>query len=425
MADRYTALLDNFLLEIETISDSLGKAIARHEIPFTDGALLEDMGQKAREVSIRCYFYKDTYVDHIALLERLKNREYLELSHPKYGLMNGCIERISVRHDDREQTAEIDITFIENLSIASDPGRWPDVDSEVEDAYQTAITEQKEEFAADMRGALGAEAATILGVSLDPDTGILGQITGISSAARSYVKTVDTFVGTLEEQLSDIAQPAGTLIAAIEFGTTLPGRVIGAVARTAERYSRLYKNLKDAPERFLDSYGDGMTALENAIGGDFNFNKHVRIASASRAALDLGYMFAADEETRRTARSLEAGAAFDVLGRYVKPAASPVLLNVNQIEKSLALVNADIQAAVDAARGMTTLKTMARTLIDHARQVKIEYEKLTDIVVADETPLHLLCAQRGLPYQYAERLTSVNTIAAPNMVKGPVRIYVR
>lgn len=78
--------VDGIPLEIETLDDQFEVAIARHEFPFKDGALLENMGQKARTVAIRCYFWDDgshlTYNGHIKLVNHLKDKALFELTHP-------------------------------------------------------------------------------------------------------------------------------------------------------------------------------------------------------------------------------------------------------------------------------------------------------------------------------------------------------
>lgn len=148
MPDRYTAQLDGFALEIETTDDAFEKAIVRHEYPFKDGALLEDMGRKARIVKFRCYFWDDgadhaTYDTHIELVKHLASQEISELVHPKYGPLRGCVESMSVRHDDRDRTAEIDVTFVEGLIEDGGDTSHTDVEAAAEEAYNDGIEDQK------------------------------------------------------------------------------------------------------------------------------------------------------------------------------------------------------------------------------------------------------------------------------------------
>lgn len=421
MPDRFPARIDGFGLDMETIEDTFTKSIAKYEFPYSDGALLEDIGQKARTIRVRCYFYNETYEEHFKFINHLESRELFELVHPQYGLMKGCIETVSVRHDAREETAEIDLSFVENLRGSIEVKIRPAVDDSCEAAYNQSIDEQKAVFFYDMREAIGQAAAVVAAKALDPDQGILEQFTGLTRTVSEYVKSVDTYVRGLETTLNDIANPANSLISTIDFGVNLPGRVIGAAARTAERYSLLFDSIKNAPVRFVQSFRDGMTKLENSLG----YPKHTRSAKASRAALDLGYIYRDDETNRNKARTQEKAKSFNTEGKYVKSEPMPVLLTADEIELSLYLAREMLQSSIDEEREMQSLKDLALLLQEHAYQVKIESEKLLTISVDNETPLHLICLMRGLPYQYAERIHSVNKIKNPNFVRGDVRVYAR
>lgn len=421
MPDRYPARIDRFDLEIQDITDTFEKSIARYELPYTDGAILEDMGQKARTIRFRCYFYKTTYELHKQFLNLLKTKtnEILSFSHPKYGLLGGYFESISVRHDDTEETAEIDVTFIEHLRRDIETTVFVDVETKCEDIYKKSVEEQKQKFADDIKTELGQSAEGILSKELDDAQGILEQFTGLTRQAREYVKRVDVFERGLNSTLNEIANPANSLIATIEFGVDLPGRIIGAAARTVERYGILLDNLISAPTRFIQSFSDGMTQLENALG----FQSHTRIAGARHAGLSLGYMYSTDENNRQTARRLEKVKSFDASGKYVKSEAMPALLTVNEIEQSLYDVRAMLLECIEADRALQSLKDMALTLQEHAYAVKIESEKLIPVEIDNEIPLHLVCLMYGLSYQYAERIHSVNKIKHPNFTRGDIRVY--
>ena len=176
--DKYYAYIyPQWKLEIENIEDSFEKSIAQYEFPYRDGALLEDMGQKAHKIRFRCYFYNENYDSHIELIKFLEGKDLIEIAHPQYGIIIGKIETLSVRHDDRERTAEIDITFIENLRGEIHPLTYVDVESAAEEAFIEGQDEQMEEFKDDAEEELGAEADEVLEKELDPDKGILEQFT--------------------------------------------------------------------------------------------------------------------------------------------------------------------------------------------------------------------------------------------------------
>ena len=211
MPDTYPAILTymydqastDFALDIATIEDTFEKAIARYEYPFRNGADLEDLGQKAHCIRFRCYFWEETYDLHKTLLNDLNtlDGDGWKLTHPEYGAMRGKIQAVSANYDDRERTAEIDITFIEQMRGRIEPAPASSVDQDSEGAFADGIAELEDEFSYDVKGLLGAEGEGILGKDLDITQGLFGQFTGLSKAARTYVKGADAYVKTLKRRV--------------------------------------------------------------------------------------------------------------------------------------------------------------------------------------------------------------------------------
>jgi prophage DNA circulation protein len=432
MADKYSAKLDSFGLDIETIEDSFEKSIAKYEFPYRDGALLEDMGLKARSVKIRCYFYEETYESHKELLEHLKKKELFELLHPKYGMLKGSVESISVRHDDRKRTAEIDITFVENLITKTEPQRHVNVEYSTEEAFQGGQFELIEEFESDVRDDLGTEAMDILTKELDPLKTITEQFSGISIKAREYLKEVDSFVSGLTDTLSDITNPVDSVLSIINFPNTIAGITIGSLARTLERFVVLHDSFRVSLTCFLSSLRSAFgfsSIFKSGLAGKYYYpraKKHTKIAAAQRLALETAYIYRDDETKRQQVRKLEKVKSFDALGNYVKPEPAEQIMTINEIESTLAGVRTDIQSSVDESRQMESLKDMALNLLIHVNDIKLEREKIVDVEIDNEMPLHLVCLKYGLPYNYAERIHSINHIKNPNFTPaGEVRIYAR
>lgn len=428
--DRYQAMLAGFPLEMEDISDTFSKSIARHEFPYRDGALLEDLGQKAREVRIRCYFYEQTYDNHHAFLDSLKTLDLVDFIHPKYGPMKGSIEQVSVRHDDRLRTAEIDITFVENLRSSGDPLVFRDVKSESEDLYEKALDEAQDSFRDGARNLYGADVEDILNRELDPDAGILEQLTAATWSVRGFVKKVDALERALKVDIADVATPAGALISAINFATDLPGRVVGEMARTAARYSTLLSTMKNAPDRFVHSLKDSLETLRQNMFDSRDLDHAAMLpawlcVAGAETGLQAGEAFALDEEKRRRARKLEGLSRFTATGEYVKTESMPEVMNVRAIESTLAAVNAAILQAVSAARPAHALKGLASLLTEHVGTIKLERENIVPITLDNPMPLHLVCLKYGLPYRAAERILAINRIPNPNFTSGRIDIYAR
>lgn len=428
--------LNGIKLDCETIDDSFSKALAKYEFPYRDQALLEDMGLNARQVKLRCYFYNDTYEDHEKLVALLYDQKSFELQHPVYGLLSGSIDIVSVRKDDRERTAEIDISFVEGDTDV-EPTVFVDVETGAEDLYQTGLEEGYEEFSVNAADALGAEAPSILDKVLDPALGILEQFTEISQAARAYVKKVDAVVRQFESALSAVTTPANALISTIDFTANLPGRVIGSVAKVAHRYGILYESIKGAPDRFLQSLKDGLTVLEASVFPDHSMSSYTRDDNdadthtwkmlknvvALEAGLQSGYCFSTDEENRQVQKRAEGVKSFDALGNYIEPQTVDAVMNIREIETTLYIAREMIRAAVELSRQNESLKKTARLLLQHVNVIKLERERIIRVDLDNEMPLHLVCLKYGLPYQAAARILAINNISNPNFVSGSIDIY--
>ncbi len=434
--------LEGLRLECETIEDSFEKAIAEYEFPYRDGALLEDLGTKARQIRIRCFFFEESYEDHKDLLNLLEGRSLFDLFHPKYGLVSGAIKTVSVRHDDRLRTAEIDLTFVENLKGPSEVTRVIDAEAGVEESFTTSLSEQDEELSDDVADDLAAagkgsaEGATVLAKTLDPALPVADQVTGISFNTREYLKEIDANVAEFEALQADNQNPATSLLATLAFEERLPGRIIGSLSRTVERYARANDSLQAFPARYLDAVKrelSGISAAFEAVSvrgkassrARATMAKHLRIVSAQRLALEAAYLYKADEADRIALRRSEGKRSFDELGNYMKQESPPSILSMHDLERTLGSVRESIQAALEKSRRMDSLKAMARALLEYINVIKLERERIVAVTLANPMPLHLVCLKYGLPYNYAERVLSINRIPEPNFAEGAVNVYAR
>lgn len=440
MPEQYEAVINGFTLNVETLSDGFQKSIVRHEFPHTNGALLEDLGQKARAVSVRCYFFNDAYDEHFDFLKTLDESAVSEFVHPVYGLIRGSIEKIDVRHNDREQTAEIDLTFVE--------GRIEDAQTEIsmpgfgEDAFLDGQAEGQAALAADIAADAGAAGASAAAKTLDPSKGILEQFSDLSGGIRSYVAQVDAAVRTLEGTLTAITQPVNSLLATVNYAANLPGRVIGAVAQCVERVAETYDALRSFPARFQSSLRFSLDQLESSFrafqskapaGSARNLAEtaamttvanHIRLASSHRMALEAAYGFAADQSKRLQAKKNEGQKSFDALGNYFEPTAPGVIMTQGEIEAALASVMAAAQASVDLMRGSWPLKKSVSGLVEFARALMLLSGRIKQVELDGTLPLHLVLLKYGLPYNAADRILAINPqIRHPNFVSGTVNIY--
>lgn len=426
------ATLNNIKLELETISDSFSKAIAKRHIPFSDDTHLTDMGLKERNIKLRCYFWDDTYEAHKDLLKLLWGETDFELNHPEYGLLKGKVENINVRDDDRQETAEIDLDFVVGKSKIAQAASM-DIQGESEDLYVSGINEVQQNY----RDNLVADSVLpveIIDLALDPDNPtILEQMPAtLTPDGRAYIKDLDKMLAAYDTTVAGITAPVDSLVKEVTFGMGIPGRVIGTIAGTVEKYNGKYNTLMSSPSRFINSLVGqisrfqvvGFSSDSDAIilPDTMTANAHGSV-SALGASATLGKIYADDEALRAQRKRLEGIKAFDDLGRpqNIEQVESP--MNVREIESTLYAVRELNGAAVESNREITSVKLLSDRLLDHVVKTKLDSEKIISIEVDNEMPLHLVCLKYGLPYQAADRIMLINRIRHPNFTRGGVDIY--
>ena len=404
MALRVNAQLDDFELECETLETDFEKSVVENEFPYQNGALLEDMGLKATHVKLRCYFYGNTYDMHKDFLGYIIDHTSFTLTHPAYGQMQGDVSSISVREDDRLETAEIDFTFVQEGVSDIQNTYQPEVQNDTENSFLNGIQQQIDSFSSD-----------------------IGRF--ISDA--TFISQANTFIAGLQATMADVANPANSLVAAIDFTTDLTSQVIGAVTQCVERYARAYDAIVDSPTQFLTSVQNSLLKLNSTInsfsdsGWSSSAAKQIQVAIGLRVGLEAAYIYKNDQTDRENNIALENAQAFDIQGNYIKSQPTVDVMTVNDLEQTLVLVRTAIQAAVDVAREIQSLKDMALILLVFVEQIKIQREKIVQVRLDNTMPLHLVCLRYNLPYGYAERLYKINNPKNPSYMSGLVSIYVR
>lgn len=417
------AKLDSFVLQIQDIDDGFEKALAVYEYPFADGAALQDMGMSARSIRFRAYWWDDTYADHKDFLEHISKDAVNELQHPSYGLLKGRVKRVSVKHDDRLQTAEADIEFVEQkqgLAPAASPATA--VVAATENALVQGQALMESGFVQAMQNIISAVegAAAIAETYLDAAQSALEQIQGIVAKAQEYVAKIDTAVGDLENTLAAIENPVESVLATVQHTATLPGRVVKAAARAVERIAESISQ-NEGPARFAGNFAAAIADLRVAVP---DLAPTIACAGALHGSMVMAQMLQADEDSRRAALAKEATRAVDAAGNILAEEPTVWPATIDELEMSLETMRAALQEAIDLDRSNTALKATALALLRHVNQVKLERERIVVVTVNRPTPLHVICHQYGLSYQAADRIMALNPqIQNPSFVQGELRIY--
>jgi prophage DNA circulation protein/urease gamma subunit len=376
------------------------------------------MGGSARSIRFAAFFFNEKYSRHTEFVDLINQDAVIQLTHPKYGILNGRITDWTVLHDDRDEYCQIDITFVEQI-IGEELQYVHNVLSAAEGAFLATQLQAKDSFAAKAAVELGSDGPGVLTRAITGTTSLVSQLGGgISSKARAFVKRIDGAVRAVEGLSLAVQNPATSIITAIDYGTSLPGRVVGAVTQCIERYAEAAASVASSPAQMVANLKNSITAIKAAASG---LEDQVGKIGASYAALKVAQVFAEDETARAQAGTLQP--SFDIEGNYIAQDQPPATLTVNDLEAAAYASRQMLDEAYQADRTMTGLKEAGLALQRHVDVVKGSRERLKKITITHPTPLHAICLQNGLPYSDAERIIKINDIPDPARVEGEILIY--
>jgi len=420
--EHFKCQLDELVLAIEFIDDGCEKAFSRYQYPETDGTDFRDMGMSGRKFNCKTWFKNELYADYQSFLNLIERRDTVHnFIHPYFGLILGVITGYSAKHDRQKQTAVVDFVFEEQLQGDIEERLTPLIQPQIEELFINGQTALLASYKDKLLTVLGPNASALLTRVINTTSSLASQFIDMSRSVRSYAAQVDSAVAVFEGFLATAVQPADSLIASIEYGSTVPGRLIGGIAQAVDRYMTLVETAIESPIMILQSFYTGTLELRNALTG---FEPELDIIVAQCGALFISRLYKADDDNRYQALMIEKTPAWTRKGEYVGRAAMPSVFTVNDLERSLYIVRSYLQQAINIDRNITVLHQMSAALLRHVNTIKIEREKVISIEVDNDLPLHLLCHSRGLGYAAAERVLSINPqIENPTYTSGTVAVY--
>jgi prophage DNA circulation protein len=429
--DMYRAAIDRFEnLDIEFVQDRAEQAIVEHEFALRDGAALEAMGERARHFRFRVWFLSGQ-TDAAEFVAYVRGGKTVQFVHPELGALRGRIVAVEELHDDTLQRV-VDIAFVEEAIDTYATPLALDIRVVSEQRFIDTQARVMESWAAKLRGALGPEASTILARVVDFDSPLAAQFADMSSTARALVATLEDNVAAIDNAMAIVELPANSVINLVDYGSGLPGRVIGSVSGAIERHATALASLRSSPARFVAAL---FSAVDGMITNASSLNEELSICACGVAGYHLGAIYADDEIERDRVRQIENEAAFDVVGRRVRIDDPPEIFSVNDLEQSLAAIRNRTAEAIVAIRAdnaasgveydIPALAEIALDLQRYVSTIKLERERMISVAVDQWLPLHVLCLRQGIPYGYAERVMRVNAIANPTFTEGEVNLYVK
>lgn len=190
--DLERASFDGIEFDVAEVTDSLGRRLARHNFPWRDGADLDDMGAKEREVSLRAIFFGNDYLINLDLITRAHfSGETAVFVHPVFGEFDAKIESMSITHSvDASNYAEVDIAIVQDGI----------------DVFLPELQESKE--------ALKDEIETLAGeIGIEATLLELSKSTSFVDDIGNFIDGITDFVGDIDRQINSLRDRAKTAIA--------------------------------------------------------------------------------------------------------------------------------------------------------------------------------------------------------------------
>jgi prophage DNA circulation protein len=437
----FEARLDNFLLNILDISDTVDAAIATHEFMNTDGAQLDPQGLHAHTVKFRAYFFAHainfateyidpTYANHFDFIESMTdNSRTHKLIHPKYGEIDGYCRSLTITHDDTQDYCAIDVDFIQDaiqtIGFISDQA-----------AIDIAMNMQQIDLLNAQIDAMNSDLASmgmgsILGKAINGAQKLVDQFNNITGPVRDFLKTTDSFLNQCDTLLNTIEEPFNTITNAVNFVNDVPSRILGSINSCCNRIIGSLSALSNSPTTFMNNVTLGVVNLYQSLPTITTYDSWFKVKfltiSAGSVAWQTGLTFQTDENNRAVQKTQERRSSFDVKGRRINVAPITIVMSLNDIENALFNTRSLIQQAIVANRAnnndVKQLKVMAKELTEYTNSIKLSALTVKTVQISD-MPMHVLVTSLGLNYNAAERVLQLNPqIKCPNFVSGNVKVY--
>lgn len=444
------AVLDGIPIKIQGspgFNDPVEPVVIEHEPAGKNGARLQPMGLKAKRSSFTAFFKGESeWNNYLKLIKSIERQELMDFIHPKYGLMKGMVSLFVPQQNEIEHQASIAITFVEDIISQQRPvfreAVAPAAENHAVNVNDQAIAKSK----SGIDDSLGEDGIGLADKIIDFNSDIIDEFDDITGPVRFYVKEVDRIVKAMEGTLAAVSNPVNSFINALDFGTSLPGRMVKAATQLAERVAILVEDFGTAPENFVNSYRDQMLIFEEAIGIDAStlggtttgstlqkqheisakreMQENFKTIGATQAAVKLAEIYEEDDENRRQIQAQEQTESFDHKGNYLGASFNQqTIMTVKEIEDSLFVAREYIQEAIGLNRETPALHELALSLTRNVNEVKINLEQVVTVTLTETLPLFTVLNRYGLPYKMIDRIVALNEIPNPNEVTGEIKLY--
>jgi prophage DNA circulation protein len=424
----YIPQFNNLRLRLEPPQSGVERGLIQHDVVDADGAALEDTGLRARTFRFTCWFWGDNrerngvvWDDHAAFVDQLSRRNTVHtFVHPVHGSLQVRVASWNERTRGLNAIG-YDVSVVEEPPAQLVSQESPLIVPAIEALYADGQRAQMASVADGVRAELGDGAGSLLDKALDSGTSLATQFAGASRSVRTFVAKVDSFVSTMEGAAALVESAADSVVATIDFGTSLPGRIVGAAASAMDRMATAYQSVTTAPEQFLSSFYSAVDELKGSVDA---FSNEITVSAALQATWTTSKLLETDEELRNDLRDLEQQQPVDIMGRAGESAPMPSVMSLQELEYVTTRIREKLDEAVAVNRGNRSLNEMAIQLQRWVNTIKLEREHIRTVTVDTVQPLYAVLLKHNVSYRKAERVLALNPgVKNPSYVSGEVKIY--
>ena len=414
----------------ETLGDEFEHAVACFDYPYRNAPDVEDMGT-ATTFRVKAWFFDEDYDGFPAFNGKLIESGPGDFVHPVKGTFKAQLMSASVRHDDREQTAEIDLTFkvIELVSVVATHPTLKSKAAELK-ALDTSAAAKETTALADSFTARGIPASAPTAGLGGP--GYLATVSAFASTVKKELAVVNTFAGQVQGFVAQAVAPLN-IITSVVATASLPVVVLEQITSAVNSVAGEGAGLLSLPGKFtgrLATAFESMSATFERFGGN-NALKAVYLSKKARslisgAALELRLDESAEKSTSFSLKD------YDQPDTQVEPRG---VMTMDDIDRMVATARQAVDDALPAVRASfgsksygleIDLKAQALRLQEMADEIRLRRPQIVEVELESDTSLHIFCHDRYRDLNRAVEVMRLNKIKDPNfLTKGTrLRVYV-
>ena len=400
----------NYYLNIISVNDSFQSAIVKHEFPFSNRNILENIGQNTRTYTVQCVFMANppitigwgvgvakfpnytNYFNFKADLEQA--RDQITFTHPTLGELEGSVESFSTVNDDTKEFAAVTFTFLQQVS--SD-----------ESTYLIHIA---------------PEQARLFRLATIQTINVFASLQNAAASLRAFTAAAALFKGKLAAHLNRIVSTATSIKNTIDYGLSLPGEIASAINEAIDRVVGSFVSIRNSPAAFINNCVLGVRQLADIFEGAER--DRVFIMGTSRVSYEAALVYQEDDIKKQSISRKEKKQSFDASGNYIGGDPIPDAMTIQELEQTLFSVKSLVYESLLIDRSNVALKSQAKTLQEYINKTKLT----RDSMETQETSLqalHTVSLNNGQSYQAAERILKLNPwIKNPTFASGSLKVVV-